>query len=131
MNKYGGSIINVSSASGIKAAAKGSDYCANKAAIRMFSKPVALECIAAGMRTRVNLLSPGAVKTPMWDQQDFWPGLVAKHGSPEAAWQALAGSSSDGFFPPEDIARAILFLASDESYYTTAGELVIDSGFTG
>jgi NAD(P)-dependent dehydrogenase (short-subunit alcohol dehydrogenase family) len=126
----GGSIINVSSASGIKAAAKGSAYCASKAAIRMFSKTVALECIAAGMKIRVNLVSPGAVKTPMWEQQDFWPGLVSQHGSPEAAWQALAGSSSDGFFPPEDIAKAILFLASDESYYMTAGELVIDRGYT-
>ena len=91
---------------------------------------VALECIAAGMRIRVNIVSPGGVKTPMWEQQDFWPGLVAQHGSPEAAWRALAGSSSDGFFPPQDIARAILFLASDESSYMNAGELVIDRGYT-
>jgi NAD(P)-dependent dehydrogenase (short-subunit alcohol dehydrogenase family) len=126
----GGSIVNVASASGIKAVAKGSVYCASKAAVRMFSKTVALECIAAGMRIRVNVVSPGGVKTPMWEQQDFWSGLVAQHGNPEAAWRALAGSSSDGFFSSEEIARAILFLASDESSYMYAGELVIDRGYT-
>jgi NAD(P)-dependent dehydrogenase (short-subunit alcohol dehydrogenase family) len=123
----GGSIINVASASGIKAVAKGSAYCASKAAVRMFSKAVALECIAAGSRIRVNLVSPGGVKTPMWEQQEFWPGMVAQHGSPEAAWQALGASS---WLTPEEIARAILFLASDESSYMNAGELVIDRGYT-
>jgi NAD(P)-dependent dehydrogenase (short-subunit alcohol dehydrogenase family) len=126
----GGSIVNVASASGIKAVAKGSAYCASKAAVRMFSKAVALECIAAGMRIRVNVVSPGGVKTPLWEQQDFWPSLVAQHGSPEAAWQTLAGSSTDGFFSSEEIARAVLFLASDESSYMNAGELVIDRGYT-
>ena len=123
----GGSIINVASASGIKAVAKGSAYCASKAAVRMFSKTVALECIAAGMNIRVNLVSPEAVQTPMWEQQDFWPGLVAQHGSPEAAWKALGASS---WLTPEEIAKAILFLASEESSYMNAGELVIDRGYT-
>jgi NAD(P)-dependent dehydrogenase (short-subunit alcohol dehydrogenase family) len=126
----GGSIINVASASGIKAAAKASAYCASKAAVRMFSKTVALECIAAGNNIRVNTVSPAGVRTPMWEKQDFWPGLVAQHGSREAAWQALAGTSSEGFFSPEDVARAILFLASEESSYLNAGELVIDRGYT-
>jgi 3(or 17)beta-hydroxysteroid dehydrogenase len=126
----GGSIINVASASGIKAVANGSAYSASKAAVRMFSKTVALECIAAGLKIRVNTVSPEAVRTPMWEQQDFWPGLVAQHGSPEAAWKALAGSSADGFFSPEDIAKGILFLASEESSYMNAGELIIDRGYT-
>jgi NAD(P)-dependent dehydrogenase (short-subunit alcohol dehydrogenase family) len=126
----GGSIINVASASGIKASAGASAYCASKAAVRMFSKTAALECAAAGARIRVNLVSPGGVKTPMWQKQDFWPDLVARHGGPEAAWKALAGTSSGGFYTPEDIAQAILFLASDESGYLNAGELVIDRGYT-
>src|SRR5262249_5596235 len=88
-----GSIINVASASGIKASPGASAYCASKAAVRMFSKTVALECAAAGSRIRVNVVSPGGVKTPIWEKMDFWPGLVAQHGSPEAAWQSLAGSS--------------------------------------
>jgi len=123
----GGSIINVASASGIKASAGASAYCASKAAVRMFSKTAALECIAAGGKVRVNVVSPGGVTTPIWEKQDFWPGLVAKHGSPEAARQALA---AEGFFSSEQIAQAILFLASDESSYLNAGELVIDRGYS-
>ncbi len=125
----GGSIINVASASGIKASAGASAYCASKAAVRMFSKTAALEC-AVGSKIRVNIVSPGGVKTPIWEKMEFWPGLVAEHGTPEAAWKALAGSSSDGFFSPEDIAKGILFLASDESSYMNAGELIIDRGYT-
>ena len=127
----GGSIINVASASGIKASAGASAYCASKAAVRMFSKTAALECAAAaGSRIRVNVVSPGGVKTPIWEKMEFWPGLVAQHGGEDAAWKALAGSSSDGFFSPDDMAKAILFLASDESSYMNAGELVIDRGYT-
>lgn len=123
----GGSIVNVASASGIKASAGASAYCAGKAAVRMFSKTAALECLAAGGQVRVNVVSPGGVATPIWEKQDFWPGLVAKHGSPQAAMQAL---SAESFFTPEQIAQAILFLASDESSYLNAGELVIDRGYT-
>jgi NAD(P)-dependent dehydrogenase (short-subunit alcohol dehydrogenase family) len=72
-------------------------------------------------------VSPGGVTTPIWETQDLWPGLVAKHGSPEAVRMALA---SEGFFSPEEIAQAILFLASDESSYLNAGELVIDRGYS-
>lgn len=123
----GGSIINVGSASGLKASAGASAYCASKAAVRIFSKTAALECLAAGAKVRVNVVSPGGVTTPIWEKQDFWPGLVAKHGSPAAARQALA---AQGFFTPEEIAQAILFLASAESSYLNAGELVIDRGYT-
>jgi len=126
----GGSIINVASASGIKASAGASAYCASKAAVRMFSKTAALECAAAGLKIRVNVVSPGGVKTPIWEKMDFWPGLVAQHGDEDAAWKALAGSSSEGFHSADEIAQAILFLASDESAYMNAGELVIDRGYT-
>jgi len=126
----GGSIINVASASGIKASAGASAYCASKAAVRMFSKTAALECAAAGLKIRVNVVSPGGVKTPIWEKMEFWPGLVTQHGGEEGAWKALGGSSSEGFHSADEIAQAILFLASDESAYMNAGELVIDRGYT-
>ena len=126
----GGSIINVASASGIKASAGASAYCASKAAVRMFSKTAALECAAAGLKVRVNVVSPGGVKTPIWEKMDFWPGLVAQHGGEEGAWKALGGSSPDGFHSADEIAQSILFLASDECSYMNAGELVIDRGYT-
>src|ERR1051325_5022654 len=100
----GGSIINVASASGIRASAGASAYCASKAAVRMFSKTAALECAAAGMKIRVNVVSPGGVKTPIWEQMDFWPSLVEQHGGEDGAWKALAGPSSDGFLWPDEIA---------------------------
>lgn len=86
-----------------------------------------LECIATGSNIRVNVVSPGGVTTPIWKKQDFWPNLVAKHGSPEATRKAL---TTEGFFLPEEIAQAILFLASDQPPYLNTGELVIDRGYT-
>jgi NAD(P)-dependent dehydrogenase (short-subunit alcohol dehydrogenase family) len=130
MQSRGGTIINVASASGIKASAGASAYCASKAAVRMFSKTVALECAAAESGIRVNVVSPGGVKTAIWQNMDFWPGLVSQHGGEEQAWKALARSASGEFFSPEEIANAILFLASDESSYLNASELVIDRGYS-
>ncbi len=127
----GGSIINVSSASGIKASAGASAYCTSKAGMRLFSKVAALECAGRGDNIRVNTIVPAGVMTPLWERMDFWPGLVAEHGSPEAAWRALAQTTPlKRFASPEEIAQGILFLASDESSYMTASELVIDGGYT-
>lgn len=58
----GGSIVNVSSASGIKAAANSSAYCASKAAVIMFTKAAALECVQDTSRIRVNAVAPAGVK---------------------------------------------------------------------
>lgn len=127
----GGSIVNVSSASGVKASAGASAYCASKAAILQFSKVVALECARRKDGIRVNTVLPAGVTTAMWEKMDFWPGLVAQQGGTQAAWQALASSTPLGrFATPEEIAQGILFLASDESSYMTGSELVIDGGFT-
>jgi 3(or 17)beta-hydroxysteroid dehydrogenase len=127
----GGSIINVASASGIKAGAGASAYCASKAAIRMFSKVAALECAQNGDNIRVNTLLPGGVMTPMWESMGFWQDMTAQTGSAEASWQALSQNVPlKRFAKPEEIAAAILYLASDESAYVTAAELVIDGGYT-
>jgi Short-chain alcohol dehydrogenase of unknown specificity len=125
----GGSIINVASASGIKASAGASAYATSKAAVRMFSRAAALECAAAGIR--INTVSPGGVQTPMWEEQAFWQSLKEQTGSAEAAWRALAeGVPLGRFAAPQEIAQAILYLASDESRFVTAADLVIDGGFT-
>jgi len=125
----GGSIINVASASGIKAAPGASAYATSKAALRMFSRTAALEGAPAGIR--INTVSPGGVMTPMWEEQTFWQSLKEQTGSAEAAWRALAESVPlKRFAAPEEIAQAILYLASDESRFVTAADLVIDGGFT-
>lgn len=124
-----GSIINVASVSGITPYVEASAYGASKAAIRHFSKVAAIECADAGTGIRVNVVTPGGVKTPMWESMDFFQELVTKQGGTEQAFAAMAGSAaSNRFSSPEDIARSILYLASDESAHLTGLELVIAQG---
>jgi NAD(P)-dependent dehydrogenase (short-subunit alcohol dehydrogenase family) len=128
----GGSIINVASVSGINTYPEASAYGVSKAAVRHFSKIAAIECADAGTGIRVNVVTPGGVKTPMWETMDFFRDLVAQHGGTEQAYAALAGSSaSHQFSSPEDIARTILYLASDESAHLNGVEFVIAQGHVG
>jgi 3(or 17)beta-hydroxysteroid dehydrogenase len=126
---HGGSIVIVSSASGVKAAPGASAYAASKAALRLFAKSVALECAAEGIR--VNTVLPAGVATPMWTGAPFWNDLVGQHGSEQAAWQALASATPlKRFAAPEEVAEAIVFLASSAASYVTGTELLVDGGFT-
>jgi 3(or 17)beta-hydroxysteroid dehydrogenase len=125
----GGSIVNVSSASGLVGSPGASAYCASKGGVRLFTKAVALECAKDGIR--VNSIHPGAVRTPMWEKADWWAGLVAKEGSAEAAYRVLEAATPLGrMADPAEIAEAILYLASDASRFVTGSELVIDGGYT-
>ncbi len=105
---------------------------ASKVAVRHFSKIAAIECADARTGIRVNVVTPGGVKTPIWESMDFFRDLVSKHGGTEQAFAAMAGTSpSKQFTSPEDIARTILYLASDESAHLTGIELVIAQGHIG
>jgi len=127
----GGSIVNVSSAAGIKAAGGASAYSASKAAVCMFTRAVAKECVDLGDPIRLNSVCPSGVKTPMWTAMPFFQELVAKMGSVEAAYQSMSQSLfSRRFAEPEEIAEAILYLASDESRFVTGTDLIIDGGYT-
>lgn len=127
----GGSIINISSVAGIKAAAGASAYAASKAAVRMFSKAIALECAQQGYNIRVNTVSPGGVITPMWQGMEFWQEMRKESGSDEAVWQALAQETPlKRFATPEEVAEAILYFASGASAFVTAADLVIDGGYS-
>lgn len=127
----GGSIVIMSSAAGLKGMPNASAYCASKGAVRLFAKAVALECAAAGDGVRVNSIHPGGVETPIWQKSGMWQNLVQKLGSDEAAWQALANTAPlKRFAAPEEIAHAVLYLASDEAAYVTGTELAVDGGFT-
>jgi 3(or 17)beta-hydroxysteroid dehydrogenase len=127
---HGGSIVLVSSASGIKAAPGASAYAASKAGLRLFARSVALECAADGIR--VNTVHPAGVRTPMWTGADFWAATLAEHsGDEDATWRALAASTPlKRFAEPEEVAQAILFLVSDAASYVTGTELLVDGGFT-
>jgi len=127
----GGSIINVASVSGIKPSPTASAYCASKAAVRMFSKATAIECADAKTGVRINVVSPGGVKTPMWQKMEFFQAMIAQHGGIDAAFASMASSPSQTFFSSDEVAETILYLASDESKHLTGTEIVLDRGHTG
>lgn len=129
----GGAIVLVGSASGIKAAAGASAYCASKAALRMLVRTAALEFKPQAIR--VNCVSPAGVVTPMWRNMPFWNSLVERHGGEEGAWKALGGAdpatpSIQRMAFPEEIAAAIVFLSCQDSAQITGADLVVDGGYT-
>ena len=122
----GGSIINVASASGIKASPGASAYCSSKAAVIHFTRTVALECQQAEDNIRLNVVAPGGVRTPMWKTMPGWQELARE--SEEAAWKKLDPKSQ--FHTPEEIASTLLYLASDAARHVTAAVLTVDRGYT-
>lgn len=120
----GGSIINVSSISGIIAGHNLAAYNSAKAAVRHLSKSVALHCARAGNGIRCNSVHPVFIDTPILD------GMVSG-GDRAAALQKLARQIPLGRVgEPDDVAYAILYLASDESAFITGAELKIDGGIS-
>ncbi|MFO0845731.1 MAG: SDR family oxidoreductase [Gemmataceae bacterium] len=127
----GGSIVNVASVSGVKAQPTASAYCTSKAGVIMLSRAVALECLRANEPIRVNTVSPSGVKTPMWRSMPFFQELMAREGGEEQAFAAMARQSPHGrWAEPEEVALAILYLASDESSYVTGTNLAFEQGNT-
>ena len=116
----GGSIINISSIEGLTGAAGLSAYSASKFAIRGMTKVAARELGQFGIR--VNSVHPGGVITSMiLSQADAAPGQVD-------AGAFLKGMPLSRFAEPAEISRLVVFLASDESSYSTGSEFVADGG---
>jgi len=98
-------------------------YSAQKAAVASLSKSLALELGARGIR--VNCVCPGRVETP------FVKERLLQYPDPEAAYREMAATQALGRMgTPEEIAAAVLYLASDEAAFVTGSELVIDGGWT-
>lgn len=116
----GGSIINLSSIGGLVGVPACAAYGAAKGGVRIFSKVVAMECAAEGIRC--NSVHPGMIETAMQD--------VARRDNPEGFKQLVAGIPMQRLGTPLDIANMNLFLASDESAYVTGGEFTVDGGVT-
>ena len=120
-SEAGGAIVNMSSIRGIAGGANAASYCAAKGGVRLLTKAVALECAALGNRVRANSIHPGHIVTP----------LTAAAHADEATHQMLLADIPIGRMgTAEEIADAILFLASDRSRYMTGAELVVDGGST-
>ncbi|RFA07644.1 3-alpha-hydroxysteroid dehydrogenase [Subtercola boreus] len=107
-----GSIINISSVEGLRGSANLHAYVATKFALRGLTKSVAVEIGSSGVR--VNSVHPGFITTPMT------AGISADQ------LQIPIGRAAD----PSEVSSLVLFLASDESRYSTGSEFVIDGGLT-
>jgi NAD(P)-dependent dehydrogenase (short-subunit alcohol dehydrogenase family) len=124
MKKAGkGSIVNLSSIYGLISSMDVPPYHASKGALRLMTKTDAL--FYAHDNIRVNSVHPGFIWTPMVENH------LKTLGDVEAGRQAIAGLHPIGRMgEPDDIAYAILYLASDESKFVTGSELVVDGGYT-
>ncbi|MEL7431884.1 MAG: glucose 1-dehydrogenase [Chlamydiota bacterium] len=118
-----GSIINISSRSGLVGIPEASAYAASKAAVRNHTKSVALYAQKQGYKIRANSLHPATILTPLWDS------MLGTGKEREKNLQELTSHiPMKKMGTPEDVAFAAVYLASDEAKYVTGIELTIDGG---
>ena len=118
-----GSIVNISSRSGVVGIPAVTAYASSKAAVRNHTKSVALYCAQQRYGIRCNSIHPGAILTPMWD------AILGTDEHRAARIQGVAKEVPLGRMgTPLDVAHAAVYLASDESAYVTGAELHIDGG---
>lgn len=118
----GGSIVNLSSISGIVAGHNLAAYNSAKAGVRHLTKSVALHCARQGYGIRCNSVHPAFVDTAMLD--DILTRGSREEGLKRLARQVPLGKVGD----TGDIAWAVVYLASDESKFMTGAEMVLDGG---
>lgn len=121
----GGSIVNMSSAAQtIKAAPNRALYASTKAAVAALTKSVAVDFVKQGIRS--NCICPGTVQSPsLEDRIKAMPGTYDENRAAFVARQPMGRIAE-----PEEIAMLALYLASDESGFTTGTESVIDGGWS-
>ena len=118
-----GSIINISSRSGLVGIPMAAAYAASKAAIRNHTKSVALYCAGQGLAIRCNSIHPAAIMTPMWE-----PMLGDGPDRDDRVAAMVADTPMRRFGEVEEVAALAVMLASDEAAYMTGAELTIDGG---
>jgi NAD(P)-dependent dehydrogenase (short-subunit alcohol dehydrogenase family) len=121
----GGSIINISSVSGLVGGHNLAAYNASKGGVRLLSKSVALHCARQAYNIRCNSVHPSFVDTPMVRD------LINASRDPDKLEQSFKRQIPLGRLgTPSDVAELALYLASDEASFVTGSEFVIDGGMT-
>lgn len=122
-DKGEGSIVNISSRSGLVGIPGAAAYASSKAAIRNHSKTVALYCAQQGLNIRCNSIHPAAILTPIWE-----PMLGDGPDRDDRMAALVKDTPLQRFGLPEEVAQVAVMLASDEASYITGTELTIDGG---
>ena len=119
-----GAIVNMGSMLALRPGAIFASYSASKAGVTALTKTIALDCAARGVPIRANVVHPGAIRTPMYERyQNAGPA------TPEEVETAFAATHPmNRIGEPEEVARAVVFLASEDSSFTTGVDLTVDGG---
>jgi len=123
MKKSGGTIINFGSVAGLVGIPNMAAYCASKAAVIGLTKQMAVDYISQGIR--VNCICPGMIA-----DTDMGRQILGTDVSDEATRKRLSKYPIGRFGKPEEIAAAVLFLASDEAGFVCGSAFTVDGGMT-
>lgn len=124
----GASIVNVASTLGHKGGSFVPAYCASKGGVLLLTKASALHCSENGYDLRINTISPGAIHTEM--VEPYIKAGIEAGGSAEDVIKGFADNHPmKRLGTPNEPAHAIVFLASDESSYSTGIDIPVDGGY--
>jgi NAD(P)-dependent dehydrogenase (short-subunit alcohol dehydrogenase family) len=128
---HGSAIVNLASVAGLVGSQLDPLYSMTKGGVTLFTKSAALEFARKGYRVRVNSIHPGVIQTDMGDQTFVARARNLGTNDVGAARQMALGTHPIGRLgTPNDIAKGILFLASDDAGFMTGAGLVVDGGIT-
>jgi NAD(P)-dependent dehydrogenase (short-subunit alcohol dehydrogenase family) len=130
-SEHGSAIVNLASVAGLVGSQLDPLYSLTKGGVTLFTKSSALEFARKGYRIRVNSIHPGVIQTDMGEQTFAARARSRGNNDVEAARQvALATHPIGRLGVPNDIAKGIVFLASDDAGFMTGAGLVVDGGLT-
>jgi 3(or 17)beta-hydroxysteroid dehydrogenase len=125
LKRAGGSIVNISSVSGLVGGHNLAAYNASKGGVRLLTKSVALHGARLTAPVRCNSVHPAFIEGPMAE------GMIAQFRDPARAREKLAASVPLGRFgTPAEVAELAVYLLSEESAFVTGAEFVLDGGLT-